>query len=435
MSHRGDDGEPVRTGRGRHLLALAVILMLVAGALAACGGDDSADPTTTTAAAPPASEPEVPGVDYASGAGAPPLSTEGAPRQLSGAGIGPLGGDLQEQATEAGRAAGEDAGPQVTLRKLKIGYLDIVGGIESADRAHNSLRSAFGRLGADWVYCDGAGDPAKWSRCGQSLIAQGVDVIALTGIDPSSIPSVVRQARARDIPIVDCCGTVGPGYAVQMAPDESRKGEILARYLDAKLGDEGGDIMLIDYPAPWAQERSAQLRDVVAGDDALRIAVRLTTNPSDLVGGTQKDVADALTANPDLRAVWIDFDVAGAVAGKAVQMANQGESFPEKPLVATFHADPSTQSLMRDGAIDVVVDNNYDATAWQVADAVAEHFARGTPFPEYGVSFEYPGIGDPLSYQIVTRDNLPEETGQYVAPPVDVVSYFTAKWQAEGFGS
>lgn len=424
--------------RPRHRLraqgiALALLLLVVGLVASGCGGDSSST-TDTTDAPLPAGEPEIPGVSYASGLGAPYLPTAGAPRQLSGAGIGQLGGELQAEATDAGTAAGRDAG-EATLRPLKVGYLDIVGGIESADRAHNALRSAFGHLGASWVYCDGAGDPAKWTACGQSLIAQEVDVIALTGIDPSSIPSVVRQAAARDIPIVDCCGTVGPGYAVQMAPDEARKGKILADYIAAKLGPDGGDILLIDYPAPWAQERSDQLRALVEGNDSLRIASRRTTNPADLVAGTEKTVSDTLTANRDIEAVWVDFDVAGAVAGKTVQTMFPGESFPDRPLVATFHADPSTQALMRAGAIDVVADNNYDATAWQVADAVAQYFARGTAFPEYGVSFEYPGIGDPLTYQLVTPDNLPDETDQYSAPPVDVVSYFIAKWKAEGFGS
>ena len=98
-----------------------------------------------------------------------------------------------------------------------------------------------------------------------------------------------------------------------------------------------------------------------------------------------------------------------------------GKSFPDKPLVVTFHADPSTQSLMRTHAIDAVVDVNYDATAWEMADAVAEHFARGKPFPKYGTSFKYPGIGDPLAYQIVTGANLPP-ANTYVAPKVDTVT-------------
>lgn len=406
------------------LLSLVVSMAVLAGAAFA-----------GSKAAPPAGEPTIPGVEYASGLGAPYLPTKGADRKLSGFGIGALGGKLQVDARKAGTAAGKAAG-KGTLKKLKVGYLDIIGGIESADRAHNSLRNAFKTLGvtdANWVYCDGAGDPAKWTTCGQSLIAQNVDLIALTGIDPSSMPSVVQGAKAKNIPIVNCCGTVGPGYATALAPNEKLNGQLLAKYLAAKLGPSGGEILLLDYPAPWAQDRSTQLTALVNKTPALKIAAKKTTNPADLVAGTQKDVSDVLTANPNIKAVWVDFDVAGAVTGGVLAQKFPGKKFPDRPLLVTFHADPSTIALMKQGAIDVVIDNNYDGTAWQVADAAAQFFALKKPWPKYSVSTKYPGIGDPMSYEIVTPKNLPKQARKYVAPKVDVVSYFTAKWKAQGF--
>ena len=151
----------------------------------------------TTQAGPPAGEPAVPGATYASGLGAPYLSTVGAPRKLAGAGIGAVGGALGKVALAAGTKAGTSAGKKVKPLKLRIGYLDIIGGIESADRAHNSLRVAFKQLGSTWIYCDGQGTPTKWATCGNSLLAQNIDVLALTGIDPSTIPSVVRLPRRR----------------------------------------------------------------------------------------------------------------------------------------------------------------------------------------------------------------------------------------------
>src|SRR5581483_7283485 len=317
---------------------------------------------------------------------------------------------------------------------LKVGYLDIVGGIESADRADNALRNAFQHLGAKWMYCDGQGNPQKWVTCGNSLIAQGANVIALTGIDPATIPSVVQSAKAKGIPIVDCCGTVGPGFQVQIAPDEAFAGQVLAKYLQAKLHTLSGtqDILSLDYPAPWAQTRTNALKKLVAGDSRLKIAASATTDPTNLIAGTQKQVGDELTADPNLKAIWVAFDTAGQAAGQVVSSKFAGKTFPDKPLVVTFHADPSTQPLLKSGAIDAVVDVNYDVTAWEVADVVAEHFARNKKFPAYTSHMAYPGIGNPLAYQIVTGKNLPPE-GTYTAPKVDAVSYFIAKWKQEGF--
>lgn len=411
------------------------VSVLVTGALLLCVSGIAFGAATARQAAPPPGEPVVPGASYASGLGAPYLSTAGAPRKLAGAGIGAIGGTLGRAAAAAGVKAGKAAGKKVKPLKLRIGYLDIIGGIESADRAHNSLRVAFTKLGSKWIYCDGQGTPTKWVTCGNSLLAQDIDVLALTGIDPSTIPSVVQAAKAKKVPIVDFGGTVGPGYAAQFAPNETKNGQILAAYLKAKLASQSGvaNIVSIDYPAPWAQERTAQLKSMVAANSSkFKISVSATTDPTNLIAGTQKLVSDALTADPDVKAIWVSFDTAGQAAGQVVASKYAGKTFPDKPLVVTFHADPSSQALMRSGGIDVVVDNNYDATAWELADATAQRFARNKPFPKYGVSFKYPGIGDPLVYEIVTRKNLPKGSRKYVAPKVDVVTYFTTKWKTEG---
>jgi ABC-type sugar transport system substrate-binding protein len=411
------------------------VSVLVTGALVLAATGISFAAAQAPAAKPPAGEPVVPGASYASGLGAPYLSTVGAPRKMAGAGIGAIGGTLGRVAAAAGTKAGKAAGPKLTPQSLRVGYLDIIGGIESADRAHNSLRVAFTRLGSKWLYCDGQGTPTKWVTCGNSLLAQDIDVLALTGIDPSTIPSVVQAAKAKGVPIIDFGGTVGPGYAAQFAPNETKNGRILAAYLKAKLASQSGvsNIVSIDYPAPWAQQRTAELKKMVARNSSkLKISVSATTDPTNLIAGTQKLVSDALTADPNVKAIWVSFDTAGQAAGQVVASRYPGKKFPDRPLVVTFHADPSTQGLMKKGGIDVVVDNNYDATAWQLADATIQFFARKKPFPPYTTSYKHPGIGDPLAYEIVTKGNLPKQPRRYVAPPVDVVTYFTSKWKAEG---
>ena len=171
---------------------------------------------------------------------------------------------------------------------------------------------------------------------------------------------------------------------------------------------------------------------VDANSSKLKISVSATTDPTNLIAGTQKLVSDALTADPNTKAIWVSFDTAGQAAGQVVSSKYAGKTFPNKPLVVTFHADPSTQGLMKSGGIDAVVDNNYDATAWELANATIEHFVRKTPFPAYGTSFKYPGIGDPLAYTIVTKGNLPKKANSYVAPPADVVTYFTDEVEDRG---
>jgi hypothetical protein len=66
------------------------------------------------------------------------------------------------------------------------------------------------------------------------------------------------------------------------------------------------------------------------------------------------------------------------------------------------------------------------------ANAIVEHFDRGTPWPAYTDTTNLPGIGNVFEYDIVTGSDLPA-VNHYVAPKYDVDSYFIAKWKAEGF--
>jgi len=408
---------------------------LVAAALALTAGGTALAATAGKAYVPPG-QPSIPGATYFQGSGAPYLPTSGAPNKLSAPGIGQYGGAAQTLATKLGTTAGTAAGKKVKLKHLVIGYLDIIGGIQSADRVDNAMRVAASHLGATWKYCNGAGSPTQWVTCGDTLLSEGVNIIIQTGIDPSSIASVVSAAKAKGVPILDMGGQVGPGYQTAIFPNEAYSGRVLALYLKAKLGSLSGvsDIMAAEYPATWAKARTAQLLKIIGNNpSALKIADVAATDPTNLIAGTQSQVSAELTADPNIKAIWADFDTAGQAVGQEVQQLDSGKAFPARPLIVTFHADPSTQTLMRSGAIDAVVDNNYDGTAWELANAIAEHYARGTAWPAYTDSISYPGIGDPLEYDIVTDKNLPA-ANHYVGPKYDVDSYFIAKWKTEGFG-
>lgn len=397
---------------------LTAAAMLVA---AGCGGSSDNSTTGTAAATGTAgTSTAAPAAQTASGKGAPYLPGPG-----TGKGIGPMTGTPEAtKATAAGTAAGKALGKVDNPPHPTVGYLDILAGIESADRVANSARQALKAVGYKMLYCNGAGNPQKWVTCGNTLLSEGAKAILLTGIDPSAIPSVVKKAKSSKVPIIDFGGLVAPGFDAAFYPDEAKAGKILAQALIQDVGS--GDIAVADYPATWAKQRTDQLKAMV-GDSQVKISANSVTDPTNLVQGTQKTVTDQLTANPNLKAFWFAFDSAGQAGAQVIASKASGS----RPGVYTFHADPSTQVMMRKGAITKVVDTNYDVTAWEAIDALVEHMARGTAFPGYTDHATYKGIGDPLSYLVVTKDNLPPE-GQYVAPKVDGVSYFLAKWKAEG---
>lgn len=340
-------------------------------------------------------------------------------------------GSAKAAAEKAGQAQATAAGDKVTLPAKKAGILQIVGAVESAQRSENAMKQAVQKLGWTSTSCDAQGDPTKMASCGDSLLDRNVDVMFVIGVEPSLIKAQLKKAKAKKVPVIEFSGEVTPDklWAATYYPDEEGAGKLLADSLVAKLKSAGSspEVAIHDYPAIWAKARTDQLRADVKSTD-IKIAANTVTDAANLVQGTQKTVTDQLTQNPKLKAFWFAFDSAGQAGGPAVAAKFAGKSFPDKPYVVTFHADLGTQDLMRKGAIDEVVDVDYDAAAWIAADQAAEFFARKTP-PDKSPAPSYGGFGI-FDNAIVTKDNLPPQ-GQYRKPKNDFVSFFTAKWQQE----
>jgi ABC-type sugar transport system substrate-binding protein len=336
------------------------------------------------------------------------------------------------QSAAAGAKAGKAAGKKVKVPKITVGYLQIVGAVESAQRAERNVKQAASLLGWKFVRCDAQGVPAQMAKCGDTLLDQNVDVIIQTGIEPSLINAQLKKAKKLGVPVFEHSGLVSatPLFAGAYYPDEPRAGKVLAQELIKRLNSAGGgEIAVHDYPAPWASKRTDELEKLLVGDAKNKIAVTVQTDAANLVAGTQKTVSDQLTSNSKLKAFWFAFDSAGQAGGGVIQQKFSGKSFPDKPLVATFHADLATSDLIRSGAVDFVVDVPYELGGWIAVDQAAELFARKRA-PSKQVRPSYPGMGTGYDYVIVDKNNVPAK-GKYRKPPVDFVSYFKAKCATE----
>ena len=377
----------------KRVLMGAAIAALSVGLVAGCGGDDGDSAASTTATSGSAS-----------------ASDDAA----------------------AGTAAAKELGGPVALPQKTVGILQIIGGIESADRVEASLKTAAKVVGWKSNTCDGAGDPTKWVTCGNSLLDQGVDAVVAIGIDPGQIQLVVNKAKKAGIPILCVSGEVPPGYDAAFYPDEQLAGKMLADDVIAKLDalpGEKAELAVVDFALPSIHARTVVLDGLLKDQPKIDVVARVDTDGANLVPGTRKQTADIITANPGLNAFWYAFDTAGQAGAPVVAAAFPGKEFPDRPLVTTFHADLGTTELMRQGLIDEVLDVNYDASSWMAMDSIYQFVARDTPFTT-DPSPDYPGVGDLFDYQLVTKDNLPPK-GQYPQAEVDVVAYFTAKWNAE----
>ena len=354
---------------------------------------------------------------------------------VKGSGVGAGTGSRAQTAITAGTAAGKAAGPQ-TLKPKTIGIINFLGGIESSDRLKSTAVKAARKLGWKSIVCDGKGTPTVFVTCGNSLLDQGVDAIVEIAIEPGTIQPVLDKANKQNpaVPVLQIGGGAVPqgDLAGNYGPDEAKAGLLLTDYLTkqfAAVPDSSVETIVHDFPAAWAKLRTDQFRAYVKGQSKVKIDATTITDAANLVQSTRKIVGDQLTAHPKVKAFWFSFDTTGQVGGQVITAKYPGKSFPDKPLVATFHADLGTLDLMRKGDIDVTSEANYDAASWISMDQLAGFFTAGTEISKVNQPI-YPGVGDLFSYQIVTKANLPP-VGQYFPPKVDVVSYFNAKWKAQ----
>lgn len=361
-------------------------------------------------------------------------STSSGPTKGSGIRAG-TGGRTAKSAA-AGKTAAKDVGGPVKLPAGKtIGIINFLNGIESSDRLASTTKLAIKELGWKAIQCDGKGTPTQFVACGNQLLDRGVNGIIEVAIEPGQIQSVLTKAKSKNVPVIQVGGGAIPtgDLSGNYGPDEAKSGQLLSDAIFQRLGSAPNKTVAIqDFPAKWGSTRTDQFRKAVKAQSAIKIVADYETDAANLVPFTRKSVSDELTKNPNLGAYWFTFDTTGQVGGQVIASKYKGKTFPNRPLVATFHADLGTLDLMRQGDIDITSDVNYDAAAWMGIDQTAEFFARGTA-PSTDNQPQWPVVGDLFSYKIVDKNNLPPK-GQYVAPPWDVPAYFTAKWKAE-FGN
>jgi len=339
-----------------------------------------------------------------------------------------------EQKAAAAKLGEEAAGTPVKLPAKTVGYVNFANGVEAADRVSAATKAAVEAIGWKFIQCDGKGDPTQQSRCGSTLLSQGANVLIVNSVDAGTMAAPLKQAKSKSIPAIVMFGAVPPSplYGAQFAPDEALAGKSAADYLVDKLENTPGankSIAIQNFPAPFCTERVDQLKNAVKGTD-IKVAAEFEADGTNLTEGTRKQTLDILTQHPDLGGIFYCFDAAGAAGAQAVAQKYPGKKFPDRPLVVTFHAEKSTQDLIRAGQIDMVADTNEDGTAFLGVDQLAQLIARGTAMskemqPKQPVEY--------LEYDPVTADDLPPK-GQFHAPKDAYPAFYEAKWKKE-FGS
>ena len=342
-----------------------------------------------------------------------------------------------------GTARAWPTGPAVELPQLTVGYLQVFGASEAAQRLEFSAKDAVDHLGWDWEYCDAEGVPDAMQTCLESFINSGVDAIVTDGTTVEVIVESLARARGAGIPFVNTGGTQSfyHLYAASFNPNDSRMGRVLAEWMVENRGKDGEIQMSSVNFAKWGTDREDSLRAVIAGTP-LTIGDEEVVDFADAINGPADAAARWLLQAPDSVAFWLTIDAAALGVGPVIVSQLPGVSLPDRPMVLTFYANCATQEQMKAGGVDASVEENLEWGSYVAMDQIAAYYAKGVEFadelrPYYldadgnAVQFSIPFIVTPADLADVCepgRGPYPTPTDPSWAPYAD---FFEARWAAE----
>jgi len=230
---------------------------------------------------------------------------------------------------------------------------------------------------------DSHNDAQQQLKNAQDAIARGVAGIVLSPTDSSTAPSVLTLAEKAGIPVVIAdIGTNSGEYVSFIISDNydgaNGTGKALAAALKEKGWQDGSvGIVSISQARLNGQARTKGFKDAMAeggvtGDAGLQQMQSYTADE------TFKFTQDMLTANPNMRGLFVQTDQPAIGALRAIKAARrQGEV-----LVAAFDGIPEFVPLLQTGEIVASGMQQPHLMGEESAKALFEHLKGGTPKKE-----------------------------------------------------
>jgi ABC-type sugar transport system substrate-binding protein len=314
--------------------------------------------------------------------------------------------------------AGASAQPQLAggggRTELPMKTIGIMGPVDAAEiikLATDATDEAAKALGWRTMRVDPGGDPAKMGAGMTSLVNARVDAIVLTTIEPATIQSGLRAAKAAGIPVIDTHTLTqsSPLFAGEYFLPPRAEFNLLLQRMKRDL-PRGSEIGTINLPQFLNAKLAGDYIKQAAPANGWRIVASHDADLQALVPDTQRAVGDMLRANPGIDAIFgcCDFVPTGAVP--AIRSARKNVR------VYALHGIPSSISLARAGRVVLEV-ADYQRGGIVAIDVLAAHFARNARIPK-----RMPGR---YRMKLVDRENaragFPYPTSRVLAP-------FRAKW-------
>jgi ribose transport system substrate-binding protein len=216
----------------------------------------------------------------------------------------------------------------------------------------NGIESEAKKAGFSYTALDSNNSAETQLKNAQDAIARGVAGIAISPTDSSTAPSVLAAAARAKIPVVVAdIGTNSGDYVSFIISDNKQGafgvGEALAAAMKEKGWQDGSvGLITISQARKNGQARTAGFREAMKNAGITKEA-GLQQMQAYTADETFKFTQDMLTANPDMRGMFIQTDQPTMGALRAIKAAHRDGTL----LVAAFDGIPEFVDLLRKGDI------------------------------------------------------------------------------------
>lgn len=187
------------------------------------------------------------------------------------------------------------------------------------------------------------------------LINQGISALINAPIEPVALPAVIDKAHQANIPVV--VGDVGVAgkYDAYIASNNEEGGKLAAQYMTQHLKDKSGTkkVLIIEvHPgAATGVLRKKGFLDELQKHPDYKIVASL--NGNDTVQGGYQATQNALSADPDLSAIYAINDPEAEGAVQALKAA--GKNGVKDVLLVGFNGDLPALELIKNGEMAATI--------------------------------------------------------------------------------
>jgi ribose transport system substrate-binding protein len=243
---------------------------------------------------------------------------------------------------------------------------------------HKGVDSAAHDFGVDvlWNGPNEETDHGRQIQILDSMLARGVDALAISATDERALAAPVAKAIARGIPVtVFDSGVNGSGFVSFIATDNYGAGCIAARRVASLIGNKGDVAMVMHKPGGTSTVLREQGFEATMKSEFPRIRIAARQYGMSDEARSLAAAENILSANPGLNAMFSSSEPSSLGAIQALRSRSLGG----KVHLVTFDTSKAHVQALRDGIIDVMLVQDAFQIGYRAVESLAEKLAGKTP--------------------------------------------------------